>query len=362
MPKHDNVAMSMKKQRSGGRSRRGFLRVTGAAGLASVAGCVGGSSGGSIGSSGSDSGGNGSGSSENRSTTIAILSAGSLNNALLSDFKAAVGVPVQIECHGSAEVARLVSEGLRDPDIIALADTALFNQPLTPTWYSVFTSNAVVIATNKTTKQGQRVAEAGKDNWYKPMVDGNVKLGRTPPDRDPLGYRTLFMLDLASRYYEDANDLRETIPKRSQIYNETGLLSRFETGALDAAIVYRNMAEERGYEYIDLPDRIDLSNPKYVDEWYSRTAYTLPNGKEIQGGLIAYGATIRHMSDAALKAFDVLTTGSYLAEHGFILRERFPTYNGDVPKQVIQAVSTSGSQSSADALNSLKVPDITPFT
>lgn len=279
--------------------------------------------------------------------TIAILSAGSLNNALLSDFKAAVDVPVQVESHGSSEVARLIDEGLRDPDIVALADTALFNEPLTPPWYSVFTNNAVVIAVNTNTKKGRRVAEAGKNNWYRPMVDGTIKLGRTPPDQDPLGYRALFMLDLASRYYEDATNLREKIPKREQIYPEMGLLSRFETGALDAAIVYRNMAVERGYEYIDLPTEIDLSNPTYVEDWYSTTSYTLPNGKEIQGDLIAYGATIRRMSDTALTVFDVLTTGSYLTDHGFILRRQFPTYKGDVPTRVKQTVRTTGSQSSA---------------
>jgi molybdate/tungstate transport system substrate-binding protein len=308
--------------------------MAGAAGLVGMAGCM---RGGDRGNGGDvDNGGDGGG-----SMTIAILSAGSLNNALLSDFKAAVDVPIQVESHGSAQVAQLVSEGLRDPDIVALADTALFNKPLTPSWYSVFTSNAVVIAVNDT-KQGQRVAEAGKDGWYKPMIEDNVKLGRTPPDQDPLGYRALFMFDLASRYYEDANDLRKKIPKRGQIYPETAVLSRFETGALDAAIVYRNMAVERDYEYIDLPNEIDLSSPKYVKEWYSTTSYTLPNGKKIQGDLIPYGATIRHMSDAALSVFDVLTTGNYLTKHGFILRKQFPTYKGDVPKRVKQAVSTSG--------------------
>ncbi|HET7322770.1 MAG TPA: extracellular solute-binding protein [Halococcus sp.] len=337
-------------------TRRSFLRMAGVSGIAGLAGCVGSSSSGS-------GGDNGSGSSGGQSMTIAILSAGSLENALLSDFKATVDVPIQVESHGSSEVARLIDEELRDPDIVALADTVLFDTVLTPPWYSVFTSNAVVIAVNEDTKPGQRVAKAGKDGWYKPMVDGGVKIGRTPPKQDPLGYRTLFMFDLASRYYEGANNLRKKIPKRGQIYPETGLLSRFETGAIDAAIVYRNMAVERGYEYIDLPDQIDLSNPQYVEEWYSKTSYTLPDGKKIRGDLIAYGATIHHMSDAALSTFDVLTTGSYLTEHGFILREQFPTYEGDVPKRVKQAVSTAGNQLSTHPPNlSADVSDITLLT
>jgi molybdate/tungstate transport system substrate-binding protein len=101
------------------------------------------------------------------------------------------------------------------------------------------------------------------------------------------------------------------------------------------------MAVERDYEYIELPDQINLSNPQYAEEWYSTTSYTLPSGQEIQGGLISYGSTIRHMSDAAVSVFNVHTTGSYLEEHGFLLREQFPAYTGDVPQRVRAATGQS---------------------
>jgi len=210
----------------------------------------------------------------------------------------------------------------------------------------VFTSNSVVIAYNPDTAGGERLAEAGTERWYEPMVDGNVSLGRTDPDQDPLGYRTLFMLELASRYYDDAPDLREQIPQQHQIYPETSLISQFETGSIDAAIAYRNMAVEREYEYVELPDRINLSNPQYAEEWYSTTSYTLPSGQELRGGLISYGSTIRHMSDAAVSVFDVHTTGRYLEDHGFLLREQFPAYAGDVPQRVRQTTDRSGENQS----------------
>lgn len=283
---------------------------------------------------------------EGDSATVSVLAAGSLQNALENGLIPAVDVPVQIETHGSATVARLIAEGKRDPDIVSVADTALFNQPLSPSWYSAFTSNAVVIAYNPDTRGGQRLADAGTDNWYEPMVNGNVDIGRTDPDQDPLGYRALFMLELASRYYDDAPNLTQNILKRNQIYPETALVSQFETGSIDAAIAYRNMATERGYEYIDLPDQIDLSDPKYAKEWYSTVSYTLPSGTEIRGGLISYGSTIRHMNDAVLTVFSVHTAGDYLEEHGFILRKRFPTYKGTVPLRVTQATGQSRSNRS----------------
>lgn len=329
--------MSMKEQRwrVNGHSRRTFLRVAGGAGLASLAGCVGDSG---SGSNHSESGGG-------ESTTIAILAAGSLQNALSNGLKSTVDIPVQIEAHGSATVARLISEGKSDPDIVSVADVALFDQPLSPPWHSVFTSNAVVIAYNSDTDGGQRIAEAGTENWYKPMASGDIKIGRTDPDQDPLGYRALFTLELASRYYDDASNLKQKILQQNQIYPETALISQFETGSIDAAITYRNMAVERDYNYIDLPDQIDLSNPQYAD-WYSTVSYALPSDQKIQGGLISYGSTIRHMSDAALAVFAAHTTGNYLKDHGFLLREQFPAYEGDVPQQVRQTTNqTDGDQS-----------------
>lgn len=309
--------------------RRRFLLTVGTAAVTGISGCTGESS-----------------RDGSQATTVAILAAGSLQNALGNGLKPAVDVPVEIEAHGSATVARMIDEGQRDPDIVSVADVALFEEPLSPPWHSVFTSNSVVIAYNPDTAGGERLAEAGTERWYEPMVDGNVNIGRTDPDQDPLGYRTLFMLELASRYYDDASNLREQILQQNQIYPETSLISQFETGSIDAAIAYRNMAVERDYEYIELPDQINLSNPQYAEEWYSTTSHTLPSGQEIQGGLISYGSTIQHMSDAAVSVFDVHTTGSYLEEQGFLLREQFPAYTGDMPQCVRQATYQSSENQS----------------
>ncbi len=304
------------------------------AGAAGLAGCLRGWS--PAGATGDDAG--------EESPTVAVLSAGSLQHALERGLEPAVDVPVRIESHGSATVARLIDEGQRDPDIVTVADTALFERPLSPPWYSVFTSNAVVLAYNPDTAGGRRVAGASPERWYEPLVEREVRLGRTDPDQDPLGYRTLFALELASRYYDDAPDLRERIPRREQIYPETGLLSRFETGSIDAAFAYRNMAVERDYEYVALPDEIDLGDPGYDDGWYSTVSYELPSGQVVRGGPIEYASTIRRMSDAARSVFAVHTTGSYLAESGFVGSDRFPRYEGAVPDEVRRA--TDGSNGS----------------
>jgi molybdate/tungstate transport system substrate-binding protein len=333
--------MREQRRRPGGHSRRAFLRAAGAVGIAGVAGCVG--SGFSRGSA-----------TTNGDGPVSILAAGSLQNALSNGLEPAVDVPVRVETHGSATVARLVAEGKRDPDIVSVADVALFEQPLSPAWHSVFASNAVVIAYNPGTEGGKRLAKAGEEEWYDVLASDDVRIGRTDPDRDPLGYRTLFTLDLASRYYDDAANLRGRILQRDQIYPETALISRFESGAIDAAIAYRNMAEERGYEYIDLPDQIDLSNPRYAEEWYSTVSYTLPSGQRIRGGLIRYGSTLRDVSDDALTVFAAHTTGDYLRKHGFVIRESFPTYEGSVPRRVERMTDQSGGNRSASGGSTVK--------
>nr|WP_228842351.1 extracellular solute-binding protein [Halococcus agarilyticus] len=317
--------MSTSEQRSPGScSRRAFLGGVGAVGLAGAAGCVG--SGRESGVDGDDGDGD--------TGPVTILAAGSLQNALANGLEPTLDVPVRIESHGSATVARLIDEGKRDPDIVSVADTALFDEPLSPPWYSTFTSNAVVIAYNPETEGGKRLANAGKERWYEPLVNGDVRLGRTDPDHDPLGYRALFVLELASRYYDGASNLGGKILKRNQIYPETALISGFETGAIDAAIAYRSMAVERDYEYVALPDRIDLSEPAHEEEWYSTVSYSLPTGHEIAGGPISYGSTVRRTSDAALSVFAAQSTGTYLDDHGFVRREGFPTYDGNVPQRV----------------------------
>jgi len=270
---------------------------------------------------------------DGQSVTVSMLAAGSLNNALENGLRPSVGATVQTEAHGSAEAARLIATGQKDPDIVSVADVALFDSPLQPDWFAEFATNSIVIAYNPDTDGGQQLADAGAENWYQPLLNGDVTIGRTDPELDPLGYRALFMLELATAHYGTDTNLRNAIPRTEQIYPETQLISQFETGSVDAAIAYRNMAVERGYDYIDLPAGIDLSEPSYTDTYESAT-YELPSGKVVSGGLISYGATVRHQSPAAIDVFTEHITGAYLNEFGFVVPDDYPRFTGNAPSEV----------------------------
>lgn len=305
----------MREQRSGARSRRAVLRAVPAVAAGAFTGCV----------AGSASGGE---------EPVSILAAGSLHLALAEGLAGAVEVPVQVEAHGSATVARLVDGGERDPDLVAVADAALFDSVLRPRWYATFASNALVVAYDPDTRGGRRVADGGPQGWYRPIREGAATLGRTDPDHDPLGYRTLFMLELADRYYADAGELRETVPPGAEVFPERSLVSRLETGGIDTAVVYRNMAVQRGYDYVDLPAKIDLSEQRFADDWYRRAAYTLSDGVSVRGDVIRYGSTARREGRGVREVFQTLVTGEFLTEYGFVLPAAFPQYEGDVPSAV----------------------------
>jgi len=128
-------------------------------------------------------------------------------------------------------------------------------------------------------------------------------------------------------------DLRADLLASDQVYPETSLLGRFETGDLDAAVVYRSMAADRGFPYRELPAAVDLSDPAR-DDAYGDAAYTLASGETVTGESIAYGLRARSTEDATRRVFDAVASGELLADHGFVVPDAFPTFEGEVPRAV----------------------------
>ena len=292
-----------------GSTRRRTFLATLVAGLAGTAGCA---------------------SAGGRTGPVSVLAAGSLHHALENGLRPAVDQSLQVEARGSAAVARLVADGAKDPDVVSVADVALFDAPLSPDWYAEFATNSLVVVYDPETEGGRRVRDAGPDGWFRPLTDGAVSFGRTDSDLDPLGYRTLFALELASEYHGTDENLRETVPERDQIYPETRLMGQFETGSLDAAVVYRNMAVERDLPFLELPPAVDLSDPARADQ-YATVSYELPSGQVVSGAPVSYASTVRDDRPAVRGVFDVHTTGAYLTEFGFTVPDDYPRYSGEVP-------------------------------
>ncbi len=217
-----------------------------------------------------------------------------------------------IEAHGSAAVRRLILDDLRRPDAVALADPRLFAGISDRA--TLFATNALVLAVAPDSPH----AGALRDDWRAAIADPSVALGRTDPERDPLGYRTVMALRLAERRSGvDADD----VLARARVFPETDLLNVLEGGAVDAAFAYRNMAAERGLPHVPLPAAIDFSDPAHA-ETYASVSYEL-DGTPITGAPIRYGA--RALTDRGTPWVEALVGETdRLRAHGFAVPAGYP--------------------------------------
>ena len=61
--------------------------------------------------------------------------------------------------------------------------------------------------------------------------------------------------------------------------------------SIDYFFIYKSVAKQHGFNFIELPPQIDLSSLDYAD-FYSKVKVILANGNEVTGKPILYGITI----------------------------------------------------------------------
>jgi molybdate/tungstate transport system substrate-binding protein len=243
---------------------------------------------------------------DRQASSPSALVAGSL-------LRVARSVPgAQVEAHGSATVRQLLLTDQRDPDAVALADPRLFAGIRSRV--TLFATNALVIAYDPDSTH----AASLRRDWRSALGRSEITLGRTDPDSDPLGYRTVMGLRLAA---ENGDVDASAVLDRTTVLREVDVLNVLEQGGVDGAFVYRNMAVERDLPYVELPDRIDFSDPSYADE-YASVSYDLPE-MTVRGTPIRYAAaalTARGQNWVETLATDRGT----LRDSGFLVPPEYP--------------------------------------
>lgn len=198
--------------------------------------------------------------------TLVVFNAGSLAHPLraaLDSFARREGITLAQESAGSLETARKITELHRIPDIVALADEEIFPRLLMPEhveWYARFARNRLVLAH---TDRSRHAGEITADTWIGVLERPGVQVGRSDPDLDPAGYRTLLLFDLAERHYADpglADRLLAAAPQRNVRPKEVELTGLLQAGELDYVWTYESVAQAAGLRYLRLPDRIDLGS------------------------------------------------------------------------------------------------------
>src|SRR5437868_1338055 len=187
-----------------------------------------------------------------------------LREALNAYAATAPGTEVAQENAGSLESARKLTELGKIPDLIALADEAVFPALLMPkqaTWYASFARNEMVLAF---TDRSIGASEIAPSNWTSILLRPDVRTGRSDPALDPNGYQTLMVVQLEERRSRTkglAARLLAAMPPRYIRPKEADLVAQLQTGELDYAWSYRSVAQASGLRYIDLPPEVDLGDP-----------------------------------------------------------------------------------------------------
>jgi molybdate/tungstate transport system substrate-binding protein len=278
---------------------------------------------------------------------LAVFNAGSLGRPLreaLNGYAAtAPGTVVAQENAGSLESARKLTELGKIPDLIALADEAVFPALLWPkqvAWYASFARNEMVLAyTDRSLGAGEITAA----NWTSILLRPEVRTGRSDPALDPNGYRMLMVLQLEERRSGSkglAARLLAAMPERYIRPKEADLVALLQTGELDYAWSYRSVAQASGLRYLDLPPEIDLGDPSRAD-LYATASVRVPSGSgrdsvTIRGAPILYALSIPKAAadPAGARAFVEWLFGpegrAILTRSGFTVLDH-PLLRGDVP-------------------------------
>ncbi len=236
---------------------------------------------------------------------LLVFNAGSLAKPfsdLLKAFKDAHPdvVPAQ-ENSGSLEAARKLTDLGKIPDVIGVADYGVIAKLLIPqhaTWYATFARNAMVLIYSD---QSNGAKEINSQNWWQVLLRPGIRAGHSDPALDPNGYRALMVFQLAERFYRQpglAGKLERAFPPRYMRPKEADLTALIQAGELDYSWSYASLARTAGLRYVDLPDEINLGNPKLADQ-YARASIRVPSehrsgrdSVEFRGEPIVYALTI----------------------------------------------------------------------
>jgi molybdate/tungstate transport system substrate-binding protein len=235
--------------------------------------------------------------------TVIVYHAGSLTVPLArieKDFEAAhPDIDIQRKAGGSTKMARLIAEQGQPADIMASADYKVIDKTLIPAkadWNIRFATNQLVLCYTDKSRYADRI---DADNWYDILLKKDVAWGHSDPNQDPAGYRSLMVLQLAEKFYNQPGLFERLIanrPEKNVRPKAVELVSLVKAGQLDYIWEYLSVAIQHGLKYVTLNDHINLGDYQF-DDFYKQAQVKVTGKKPGEwitrsGQSITYGITL----------------------------------------------------------------------
>ncbi|MFO7614207.1 MAG: substrate-binding domain-containing protein [Bacteroidales bacterium] len=233
---------------------------------------------------------------------VIIFHAGSLSvpfRLIANEFeKEYPGTRVLLESAGSVASARKITDLKKPCDIMASADYRIIEELLIPdhtAWHIPFASNEMVIAF---TEKSSGSSVINDQNWPGVIAGQDIRFGRSDPDSDPCGYRTLMTFQLAEEYYSLPGLTQQLMGKDRKYIRpkEVDLLALLEIREIDFIFIYKSVAIQHGLTFIELPGEINLRDPE-LDAHYRQAVVSIIGSKpgttiDIHGEAMIYSVTM----------------------------------------------------------------------
>lgn len=127
-----------------------------------------------------------------------------------------------------------------------------------------------------------KLAAAGKLAWWRVLETRGLRFGRTDPATDPQGQSIIFTIELAAKAYHQPDLVSRILgtPRNpAELFTEASLLSRLQSGEIDAASGYLSAVRSLHLPYITLPLSINLGDPSLAAQYARATLNIVARGK-----------------------------------------------------------------------------------
>jgi molybdate/tungstate transport system substrate-binding protein len=225
-------------------------------------------------------------------------------------------------------------------------------------WYIIFSLNEMIIAYKASNNPPYLNNITSKETpWYAILNRTDVTFGRADPWQDPCGYRTLMVWGLADHFYnlshvQDPQDINQSFYNKDPLMSYSGpghtvvkakevdMISSLEAGEIDYLFIYRSVAIQHNFGFIELDDHMNLANVT-LESYYNtvkvhRISPLVPgqSSSDVKAETIQYGLTIPnnapHPEDAIVYVKFMLGYPGLLMEMG--QPPYFPAFASNVSK------------------------------